>query len=288
MNALKQIRAAATRLTPHEILEQADRQLAIALVASGSNGYADMEEFLARADVPSARRADLLKTVHRTGESGEADRFDLVLYEQGLACPASAFTFFRENPERTIEEILADRGDLGLALARNFEVFRKPVVDRIVQSVARENALFALMTALPNIVPSLIELPWAMGEFASDTAFLTINQIRMAFLIAAASDQQVGYLEQKGQIATIVGGAFGWRALARELVGKIPLGGGLIPKGAIAYAGTYVVGKGLEKLQMHGRAYSHNERRDQFGTALEKGKAIAELLLHSLKKKSLA
>ena len=29
-------------------------------------------------------------------------------------------------------------------------------------------------------------------------------------------------------------------------MGKIPLGGGLIPKGAIAYAGTYAVGKSLE------------------------------------------
>ena len=43
-------------------------------------------------------------------------------------------------------------------------------------------------------------------------------------------------------------GAFGWRALARELVGKIPMGGGLIPKAAIAYAGTRVVGLSLERL----------------------------------------
>ena len=49
--------------------------------------------------------------------------------------------------------------------------------------------------------------------------------------------------------------AFGWRALARELVGHIPLGGGLIPKGAIAYAGTYVVGKGLEYLLVEDRPH---------------------------------
>ena len=89
----------------------------------------------------------------------------------------------------------------------------------------------------------MIELPWAIGEFASDTAFLTMNQIRMAFLIAAASDRPIGYREQRSEIASIVAGAFGWRALARELVGKVPFGGGLIPKAGIAYAGTFAVGR---------------------------------------------
>ena len=114
--------------------------------------------------------------------------------------------------------------------------------------VAKENALFAVATALPNVVPNLIELPWVVGEFASDTAFLTANQVRMAFQIAAACGKDVGLGKQKGAVLSIAAGAFGWRALARELVGKIPLGGGLIPKGAIAYAGTYLAGKGLEYL----------------------------------------
>jgi len=39
-----------------------------------------------------------------------------------------------------------------------------------------------VITALPDIIPSIVDLPWSIGEFASDTAFLTINQIRMAFL----------------------------------------------------------------------------------------------------------
>jgi uncharacterized protein (DUF697 family) len=115
-----------------------------------------------------------------------------------------------------------------------------------VQAVARENALFAIATALPNVVPNFLELPWAVSEFASDTVFLTVNQIRMAFLIAAASGAEVGLGSQKGEILSIAAGALGWRAIARELAGKIPLGGGLIPKGAIAYAATFVIGKSLE------------------------------------------
>ena len=287
-NLLSSVRAAASRLSPHEVVEKAERPIAVALVATSSSGYADMEDFL----VPPTSRRSGAGTCSRSfiATATPAIPTDSTWCCTNRACPVpiNAFTFFRDDPERTINEILKERHDLALPLARRFEVFRKPVIDRVIHSVARENALFAVATALPNVVPSLLELPWAVGEFASDTAFLTINQIRMAFLIGAASDREVGYLEQKGQIATIVGSAFGWRTLARELVGKIPLGGGLIPKGAIAYAGTYVVGKGLERINRFGGSYSSSERREHFDSAFERGKAVVEMLLAGLKNHKLA
>src|SRR5206468_3420059 len=150
--------------------------------------------------------------------------------------------------------------DLAIPLARNLIGFRAEVSRRIIKKVAKENAVFALATAVPDIIP-FVSLPWAIGEFASDTAFLTANQIRMAFILAAANDHDLGYREQKGEIGSIVLGAFGWRAMARELVGKIPMGGGLIPKAAIAYAGTRVVGLSLERFYRIGQAYTRDERR---------------------------
>ena len=54
------------------------------------------------------------------------------------------------------------------------------------------------------------------------------------------------------ELLPIVGGGFGWRALARELSGFIPVGGILI-KSAIAYAGTVVVGEGATFFEQHGR-----------------------------------
>jgi hypothetical protein len=118
-----------------------------------------------------------------------------------------------------------------------------------------------------------------VGEFASDTAFLTMNQVRMAFLIAGASDRDVGYREQRAQIAGIVGGAFGWRALARELAGKIPFGGGLLPKAAIAYAGTYTVGIGLERFYRVGYGLTREERRRIYTKALERGRVVVDAVL---------
>jgi uncharacterized protein (DUF697 family) len=128
------------------------------------------------------------------------------------------------------------------------------------------------------VVPNLVELPWALGEFASDTAFLTANQVRMAFQIAAASGKQVGLGQQKGAVLSIAAGALGWRALARELVGHIPLGGGLIPKAAIAYAGTYVAGKGLEYLHVHDGVPTPAQREQLYQEGLEHGRSFAKTL----------
>jgi hypothetical protein len=276
---LKQARSALSMLNPDEVRGRADRRLVVGLVSSSSAAYADMEDFLAPSAVSHEKRVEVMRLVHRAGDPGISAPFDLVLYEQGLPCPIDAFTFFRDDPDRTVEDILNERDDLGLALARNFHPFRKPVVDRVVASVARENAIFAIASALPNILPSLLELPWAIGEFASDTAFITMNQVRMAFLVAAASDKKVGYAEQKAELTSILAGAFGWRALARELAGFIPLGAGLLPKGAIAYAATYVVGKGLEHFHGVGYGYTRAQRRDAYQIAYERGKEVVSSAL---------
>jgi len=276
---LKQAKSALSLLSPDEVRQRAERPLVVGLVAEGGAAYADMEDFLTPAAVSYDKRMQAMQSVYRACDPGIPEKYDLVLYEQGLPCPATAFTFFRDDPERTVEQIVKARDDLWLVLARNFHPFRKPVVDRIVTSVARENAIFAVASALPNVVPNVLELPWALGEFASDTAFITMNQVRMAFLVAAASDKQVGYDKQLAELISIAAGAFGWRALARELVGFIPLGGGLIPKGAIAYAGTYVLGKGLEHFHGVGYGYTRAQRRDAYQVAYERGKELVGAVL---------
>ncbi|MFB3776789.1 MAG: hypothetical protein ACE141_04235 [Bryobacteraceae bacterium] len=183
------------------------------------------------------------------------------------------------GPEESVREILRECPELSLALARRLPPFRRPVIARIIRDVSRDNALFAMFTALPSVVPNLLSLGWTAGEFASDTVVLTVNQVRMAFLIAAASGRPVGYFEQKAQIASIVAGAFGWRALARQLAGKMPFGEGLIPKAAIAYAGTYVVGAGLEKYNRMGKALTGSERQAAYRQAFESGKRLAQWAL---------
>jgi uncharacterized protein (DUF697 family) len=278
LNTVKQARAAFALLSPSEIRLCAAQLIHIGLVADGSSAYSEMEDFLIPAGVPPTVRMQLMQQVHRSSDPGVPQDVDLVLYEPGVPCPRSAYTFHRDDPEATVREVLKDKNALALPLARQFPVFRKAVLEDIIYSVAKENALFAMATALPNVVPNLLELPWVLGEFASDTMFLTANQVRMAFQMAAACGKEVGLSKQKAEIVTIAAGAFGWRALARELVSHIPMGGGLIPKGAIAYAGTFVTGKGLELWHLNNGLHTQEEQRNLYQEGFQRGRAISESL----------
>jgi hypothetical protein len=277
VNVLKDIRRIYTGLNADEIRGAAYRDLNVGLMAGGEERYREMEQFLAPAWIGGSAQVEALKAIHRVDGSPRS-RFDFVLCESGIPLPSNGYTFNPADKKNLARAIVADHQELELAIARTFPLFRRPVSEGIVHRVSRENALFSLVTALPNVIPSVIDLPWAIGEFATDTAFLTMNQIRMALLMAGAHGRAIGYTEQKAQIAVIVAGAFGWRALARELVGKIPLGGGLIPKAAVAFAGTYVVGLGLEKFNRTGYGLSRDEKKDAYAHAFDQGKEVVQEL----------
>lgn len=276
LHLLRQARAAFGLLNPDEVRRRALRTLHVGLVASSEQGFAEMEDFLVPPSLSREKRIDLMGRVHRAGDENIPEQVDLVLYEEGLDVPEEAYTFHRGNPTATIQEIIDNEDELSLAIGRQFPPFRTPVLDDIVRSVAKENAMFTIATALPNVLPTVLSLPYAVSEFASDTAFLTMNQVRMAFQMGAVSGSGVGLAEQKVAVLSIIGSAFGWRALARELTGKIPLGGGLIPKGAIAYAGTFVVGKAIQKLQNGGGDLSRAERDTIYRDALQQGRTVAQ------------
>jgi hypothetical protein len=288
VKVLQNIREAIGNLNPEEIRSHTERPLRLFLYAHSEQAYRQMEDFFAPPELSAARRAELRRVIYRASESDyPSQNHDLEIYFEDspigeLSRTNQVFAFRADTPQQTVHDILARRPDLAVPLALHVHPFREEVSRRMVKKVAKENAIFALATAIPDIIP-FVSLPWAIGEFASDTAFLTANQIRMAFLLAAASDRDVGYREQKGEIASIVLGAFGWRALARELVGKIPMGGGLIPKAAIAYAGTRVVGLSLERFYRVGQAYTREERRQAYIDALDRGKTYAASVLDGLK-----
>lgn len=274
----RQIRQALVNLNPAEVRAQADRPVRVGLVAASREALGSMETFFAPHHLSPERRTEAVQILIRGG----GPSCDVQIYESSLLRPADAFSFDPEAPEDCVRRIVRKREDLMLPLARRLDPFRKEVSHHMIRTVAKENALFALVTALPDVVPSLASLPWAVGEYGSDAAFLTMNQIRMGFLLAAASDRAVGYREQRSEIASIAMGAFGWRALAREAVGKIPFGGGLIPKAAIAWTGTFVAGLSLERLYRLGYGFTRVERRRVYEDAFENGKQIAGMLLEGL------
>lgn len=283
LSVLKDIRKIYAGLNADEIRGAAFQDLKVGLMAATEEDYQEMERFLAPHGMEPNARAQALRAILRV-DGTPRNRFDFILCAGDTPLPANGYRFHPEDTAAMARAIVAAGHDVELAIGRNFPLFRRAVADRIINRVSRENALFSLVTALPNVVPSVIDLPWAVGEFATDTAFLTMNQIRMALLMAALHGHTVGYTEQKAQIAAIVASAFGWRALARELVGKIPLGGGLIPKAAVAFAGTWVVGLGLEKVNRTGTGLSKLEKKDAWARAFAQGKEVVADLAPTAKK----
>ena len=280
--ALAGIRKAVQNLNPGKVRELGERELNIALYAHSNEAYRQMEEFFLEG-LFERRRKESLDALTRGPAPAEALKYDFAIYDEGVVAPARAFVFHRQEPDLLVKRILSKHEELGVPLARHFEVFRRPYVEHLIKKISRENALFSIATALPDVIPSFIELPWAIAEFTSDTAFITMNQIRMAFLLAAASDRQVGYMEQKSEIAGVIGSAFGWRALARQVAGKIPFGAGLIPKAAIAYAGTRVVGASIERFYRIGYAYTRGERESMYSQTFEHGKKMAKQILRTVR-----
>ncbi len=278
LTALTGIRKAVGKLNPKEVREMSERPLRIALYSAAPQGYERMEDFFLRELSPTRRRESAAALVR-----GPAAHADLSIYDNSVLAPPRALIFEPDRTSHLISRILDKHRELGVPLAKNFPPFRRPFVERVIKKTCRENTLFSLATALPDVIPTIIELPWALAEFASDTAFLTMNQIRMAFLIAAASDRQVGYTEQKSEIATVIGSAFGWRALARQLVSKVPFGGGLLGKAAVAYAGTKVLGLSLDHYYSIGYHYSREERDRLYAQAFRQGKEVATRILRYMR-----
>lgn len=280
---LSQIRQAVEQLNPNDVREHAEANIWVRLNASSEPSYREMEAFFSPVTASPEKRRDILKSVYRRQQAGP-DHPDLDVYEIGLDRPEGSFVFNPRRPNDLIADILSGKQEIGLPFARLFPHFRAPVADQVIFNVSRENATFAVVTALPELAPGM-QIPWALPELVSDASVMTVNQIRMAFLLAAAYDRPVGYREQKGEIAAIIAGAFGWRAIARELVSKIPFGGGILPKAGIAFAATYVEGLSIERLYRVGSGLSRDERKLAYGEALTRGKDVAAAIFDSLRRK---
>jgi hypothetical protein len=289
MKFLAQVRSALKKVDPSSIRALAAKRYRILLIASSSASYAAVEDFLTPAGLSRPKRLEAAETLVRACDPDAEGKFHFIFAEHGTAAPdgwipgEDLFYFDTGRLPAFVERFVTARPEESLALARLLEPVRHEYARQTIHQVARENALFSILTSLPNVVPGLAQIPWLFGEFASDTAVLTANQIRMAFLLAAASDREVGFGEQRREIGSIVAGAWGWRAGARQLVSKIPFGGGIIPKAAVAYAGTYVVGIALDRLYRFGYGLSREEREKAYEEAYARGRQVASNLVRMVK-----
>ncbi len=289
---LRHMWKAVRQLNPGSASREAERPFTLAVVGSSEDEVGEMRGFPLGPNPTQRECACSIQYVRgyvtpldKAAQSDVA-RADMILASASAATglPGNAVIFNPQDPVQSVRGILnTSRGaDLRIALASCFPPFRSDVARRVVRDISRENAVFVIATALGDVVPSVFEPLFGVAEAAGDTAFLTANQVRMLFLIGSAYGQPIGYTAQWREITSIIGAAFGWRAIARELVAKIPFGGGLVPKGAIAYAGTTVVGEGLIFYYTTGRRMTREEMKQAFSRVYSEGLESARSLVGRL------
>jgi uncharacterized protein (DUF697 family) len=292
----RQIWKAIRQLSPGKVLKESEQRFNLAVVASDSDQAEEMRAFLlgrSPSEEDTARLDRVLRLYLQPVSDSQVREMskdvDIVLASvdahEGLErLAARMVTYHPEDPAGCIDAILnSDAGAMiRLSLARNVPVLRPEVARRIVRQISLENATFAIGTALGNVVPSVLGPILGVAEAAGDIVVLTANQVRMMFMIGAGYGRKVGLAAQWKEISSIAGAAFTWRALARNLVSKIPFGGGLVPKGAIAYAGTFSIGEGLVYYYTTGRRMTREEAartfRSAFSGSIERVRGLVKRL----------
>ncbi len=181
------------------------------------------------------------------------------------------------------ERLAETREDLLLRLGRFLPALRPAMGDRLIAATAAANTEIALLSALPGIAPiTQVLLPPAA---VADIVLLTKNQLMLVLKLAAMHGKQMDLTARAWELTPVVGGAFGWRALARELVGVVPGGIGVAAKGSIAYAGTFTVGKAAQAFYAQGRRITPAEEKHIYRDALERAREIVSGILDRVRRR---
>lgn len=127
--------------------------------------------------------------------------------------------------DRLAERIAARAGANSYALAAKLPVLRRAVCEDIVRGFSRQNGLLAAAIFIPG----------------ADLPVLLLNQIRMVFRIAAAHGESIDR-ERAFELLPVIAAGFGFRAVARSVVGVVPVVG-WAAQGALAFATTRALGE---------------------------------------------
>ena len=143
-----------------------------------------------------------------------------------------------------------------IAVGRRLPVLRETVAAKLTRDAANNALKISLASAVVDHIPVVGII---LGAFASAGDMVAITGLQMMLLLhieaAYGRDPDV---QRMWQLLPVIGGGFGWRTLARELAGFVPVAGIAI-KGAIAYAGTIVVGEGVTFFLEHGHHMSKGQ-----------------------------
>jgi uncharacterized protein (DUF697 family) len=170
-------------------------------------------------ELKAAKRAKVPVVVVQTG----TEDFDIpyVLATDVVKCrPGEGFPI-----EEIAAAVAARLGEDGTGPAALVPVLREPLCRELIESFSRKNGILAVAIFVPG----------------ADFPVLTLNQIRLVLRLAAAHGVEVDQQRLPEVLATVAAG-FGFRAVARQLLGAVPFAGWAV-KGGVAYGGTRALGE---------------------------------------------
>jgi uncharacterized protein (DUF697 family) len=263
--------------TPSELGARGDEGMTVTAVLAISDEPAltpagdTAVQRLARAGVPVVtfvHGSD--RPVDAVARAGETARAVVPLLDEAALDPLAA-ALVRAVP-----------AGLRLALARQLPPVRDAVFDLLIEETAKANATYAFTTAMAEAIP-VLDVPLNLA----DILILTKNQLLMGYKIALGAGKSGRARDVIGEVVGVVGGGFLFRQAARSLVGLIPMAG-LIPKVAIAYTGTWAIGRAVAVWATQGRRVSHATLRRLSRDAAGRGRTFARGLLGQRSGRSVA
>ncbi|MBV8172063.1 MAG: hypothetical protein JO219_09045 [Candidatus Eremiobacteraeota bacterium] len=181
-----------------------------------------------------------------------------------------------------LPDIVAACRDVEISLASSLPIFRPSVAAKITVDCALNCLKVAGASALVDHVPVL---GLVLGSIASagDTIVITGMQVNMLLRIAAAYGKKAEFA-RIAELLPVIGGGYGWRALAREASGFIPFAGPVI-KAGIAYAGTLVLGQAASFYYETGNKMAPEKIGALYREAVERARNVAIDFIERMRKK---
>ncbi len=166
-------------------------------------------------------------------------------------------------------ELLPERQ---LALGRQFPIFRVAIANLLINEACFSNAVYSFSTGVAEVIP-LIGIPLNV----TDMIVITKAQAFLVYKLGLCLGFSTRWEDYVGEFGSVIGGGFVWRQLSRMLVGLIPIWG-IVPKVAVSYSGTYVVGHVVLQWYLTGRHLNNAQMRAIYAQSLEGGKKFAQSL----------
>lgn len=167
-----------------------------------------------------------------------------------------------------------------LAIGRQFPLFRVPIAHHLINETCFSNATYALGTGLAKVVTAL-NLPLTVA----DMVVLTKSQAFLVYKLGLVFGFSLQWRDYLAEFGSVIGGGFVWRQLARSLVGLIPVLG-IVPKIAVSYSGTYVVGHTVLQWYLTGRHLSAQQMKALSVHAFQRGQEAAKRITAKMRRTS--